>query len=223
MKHVLPPPFFIRLLAVGILVVGLTDSTFGQVDPPPAGPVSDLATTAEMSAQHDMIQQDIADVDTNLGAQIQEVKELVEALGSNDPGFHDPCNSGGTEVGDRWIVSRSGRTVCDKDTNTTWEQQPTVLKRTWDDSVAYCQNLGLGGGWALPSIDILVSLVDTNNTDPALPTDHPFTNVQTDSNFGYWSATTPPDAAGNRVGVSFFNGDQFSEPNFFSNWTWCAR
>lgn len=40
--------------------------------------------------------------------------------------------------------------------------------------------------WRLPNINELESLVDASQADPALPTDHPFTNVQE----AYWSSTT---------------------------------
>ncbi|MBF0525245.1 MAG: DUF1566 domain-containing protein [Deltaproteobacteria bacterium] len=41
--------------------------------------------------------------------------------------------------------------------------------------------------WRLPNISELESLIDANNYNPALPTGHPFTAVQS---FYYWSATT---------------------------------
>jgi hypothetical protein len=52
-----------------------------------------------------------------------------------------------------------------------------------DDSVA--------GDWRLPNISELQSLVDYGNFSPALPTGHPFTNVNV--NWRYWSSTTSVD------------------------------
>ena len=104
----------------------------------------------------------------------QCVAQVVDL--SND---HNPCTNGGTNVGTRWTVSYSGLTVCDKDTGHTWQQHPTSTERNWDDSIAYCQNLAVGGtDWELPEIEVLETLVDTNNSNPALPTGHPFDNVQ---------------------------------------------
>lgn len=179
--------------------------------------LGNVPTNAEMSAQHDMIQQDIADVETNLGAQIQEVKELVEGMNGGG-GNEFPCTSG-TPVGTRWVVSDTGRTVCDKITNKAWEQHPTSVERNWDDSIAYCQSLG--AGWELPPREILESLVDTNNSNPALPTGDPFTNVQSSY---YWSATSHADFPANAWSVFFVNGDV----NFFNKEAddfpaWCVR
>lgn len=41
-------------------------------------------------------------------------------------------------------------------------------------------------GWRLPDINMLESLVDCSRAEPALPANHPFTNLRE----GYWSATT---------------------------------
>lgn len=137
-----------------------------------------------------------------------------------DPADHNPCENGGTEVGTRWIVSFSGRTVCDLDTNKTWEQHPLSAERNWDDSIAYCQNLGLGGGWELPELDVLETLVDTNNSAPALPTGHPFDNVQSDR---YWSATTHVGAPTFAWGVVFGNGFVFTLNKTLTSFVWCVR
>ncbi len=240
----------LRGLGVSVLVLGLAGPVLAQA-PPPAGPLEDIqasleqlkaehealatqignidtqlgevATTAEMSAQHDMIKQDVADVETNLTAQhdmikqdLAVIKELVENGGGGGSEF--PCATG-TPVGDRWVVSDSGRTVCDKNTNKTWEQHPTSLTRNWEDSIAYCQSLG--AGWELPELDILESLVDTNNSDPALPTDHPFDNVQ--SAF-YWSASTHASDPTFAWGVNFGNGNVLDLDKVLGAlFAWCVR
>ena len=47
------------------------------------------------------------------------------------------------------------------------------------------------GDWRLPNTKELQSLVDFGNLVPALPSGHPFTNVQID--YYYWSSTTLAD------------------------------
>ncbi len=224
------------------LVLALAVPAFAQLAPPGQNPgtpfmqlfgeheaiknqLDTLPTNAEMSAQHDMIKQAIADVETNLaevetnlGAQIQEVKELVETGGGGGNEF--PCASG-TPVGTRWVVSESGRTVCDKANNKTWEQHPTSVKRNFDDSTAYCQSLG--AGWEIPPLNIFESLVDTNNSDPALPTGHPFDNVQFQTT-AYWSATPDPNDPNAVFALLFGNGialEGADKANF--GLVWCAR
>ena len=47
-------------------------------------------------------------------------------------------------------------------------------------------NLHDGAGWRLPNINELESLVDCAAANPAVPPDHPFTEVRD----VYWSSTT---------------------------------
>lgn len=61
----------------------------------------------------------------------------------------------------------------------------------WNEALEYIASLNRarpGGltGWRLPDINMLESLVDCSQAEPALPASHPFTNLRE----GYWSATT---------------------------------
>ena len=140
---------------------------------------------------------------------------------------HNPCTDGGTDGGTRWTVSFSGLTVCDKDHGYTWQQHPTSTLRNWDDSIAYCQNLVVGGDdWALPERDVLETLVDTNSTGctdafavtPCLPDDHSFDNEQSAD---YWSAT---EAGSNSAYLVFFgNGEVGLQGKDATFHAWCVR
>ena len=66
----------------------------------------------------------------------------------------------------------------------------------------------------------LASLVDPANTNPSLPTGHPFTNVQGAS---YWSATTRADAPTNAWFVDFGNGNVSNHDKDNTDFVWCAR
>lgn len=93
--------------------------------------------------------------------------------------------------------------ILDKETGLVWERSPLTTFHPWTggifvNALAQCLQRTTGGriGWRLPSVHELASLVDPANSNPALPTGHPFTNVQT-SDY-YWSATTfsgNPDSA----------------------------
>jgi len=144
---------------------------------------------------------------------------------------NNPCASGGVEVGTRWIVSFSGRVVCDKDTNRNWEQHPTALIRNWEDSKTYCA--GLGAGWELPELNVLQTLVDTNallcgggSEDPCLPPGHPFDNIldQPGSNASYWSVTTDAGNPSNALTVGFLLGnvDTFNKAST-GRLAWCVH
>ncbi|MFW6236849.1 MAG: DUF1566 domain-containing protein [Desulfosudaceae bacterium] len=84
-------------------------------------------------------------------------------------------------------------TVCDHLTDLTWLQEAAWHGRTldWDaarDIIDEINRDKIEGfdDWRLPAIRELESLTDMSRHSPALPTDHPFLNVQE----FYWSATT---------------------------------
>lgn len=113
--------------------------------------------------------------------------------------------------------------VLDKETQLVWEKSPSTDTMTWNDAVTYCYNLNLGGrgGFRLPTVEELRTLVDPNQTDPALPTGHPFVNVQSTY---YWSATTDASGTANALNVTFFYGTVLGyDKAFFSRNVWCVR
>jgi hypothetical protein len=92
------------------------------------------------------------------------------------------------EIRSRFVDNGDG-TVTDRATSLMWLKQPKQIALKWDDAVEYCRSLNFQGysGWRLPTIGELEKLVDKNHKNPALPTDHPFSNVIT--HVGYWSKT----------------------------------
>lgn len=58
-----------------------------------------------------------------------------------------------------------------------WQQSDNGVKYNWDEAVAYCQNLSLGGhsDWYLPTKDELKSLVVCSNGTPTPLADFPTT------------------------------------------------
>ena len=88
----------------------------------------------------------------------------------------------------RFVIVLDGAAVLDKETGLVWEKSPDTTSRIWNEAVNYCYTKTVGGrkGWRLPTIAELASLVDTTQSNPALPGGHPFVNVQPGS---YWSST----------------------------------
>jgi len=99
-------------------------------------------------------------------------------------------------------------TVTDNLTGLIWLKDAncaTVSPKIWADALTSCNSLASGvcgltdgstaGQWRLPNRRELLSLIDDQKVNPALPTGHPFLSVQSDY---YWSATTyagnPSDA-----------------------------
>jgi hypothetical protein len=89
-------------------------------------------------------------------------------------------------------------TVTDKNTGLVWLKNANCFdKRLWADAITNSNSLNSGecgltdgsteGDWRLPNYKELFSLLDANKFNPALPSGHPFTIVQSDY---YWSSTT---------------------------------
>lgn len=83
--------------------------------------------------------------------------------------------------------------VKDEFTGAIWSRDanPAGRRLTWQEALSAVQafnsnNHGGFSDWRLPTIRELESLVDLGSHSPALPTDHPFINVQD----GYWPSTT---------------------------------
>lgn len=94
----------------------------------------------------------------------------------------------------------------------------------WPDAVTACNNLVYSGrdAWRLPNLRELQSLIDYGHYAPALPADHPFTNVQF---YFYWSSTTNPDGnyPNNSWGVRLYDGYVMFAGHEYGFFVWCVR
>ena len=86
------------------------------------------------------------------------------------------------------FVDNSDGTVTDRVTNLIWLQTTDGVKRAWEPSIQYCENLVFAGysDWKLPHNKELSSLVDLRKQKPA--TDTTFF-PDTDYKAYYWSRT----------------------------------
>jgi hypothetical protein len=109
-------------------------------------------------------------------------------------------DDGDLEQGVAWpsprFTDHGNRTVTDNLTGLMWTKYARSDKK-WQEALDYCNSLTQAGytDWRLPNINELHSLTDYSRCNPALPSGHPFTNVQ---GHIYWSSTTSasvPDSA----------------------------
>ena len=78
----------------------------------------------------------------------------------------------------------SGGTVYDTKTKLTWQQAGSAGKSCWECAANYCSSLG--GGWHLPTMKELQTLVDYSRSNPSIdPTAFPSTPAER-----FWSSTT---------------------------------
>jgi Protein of unknown function (DUF1566) len=129
-----------------------------------------------------------------------------------------------------WSAGTSSQTddvALDKETGLVWERSPFTNRMSLGVAVvdSTTRVLGRRKGWRIPAIEELLSVVDPSNTNPTLPTGHPFLNMQLD--YFYWSLTLgiPVGTDNNLVwGYNFGNADTscivFAETTCY---TWLVR
>jgi len=108
-------------------------------------------------------------------------------------------DDGDYEKGVAWpnprFTDNGDGTVTDNLTGLMWTKDADFFGLiSWSDAITACENLEWGSNgcnlytdWRLPNKKELDSLIDVSNYDPALPSGHPFTEVQNEI---YWSATS---------------------------------
>jgi hypothetical protein len=111
-------------------------------------------------------------------------------------------DDGALQRGVAWPAARftdnGNGTVTDHLTDLIWLKTANCSgNKTWQEALAYCNTLASGscgltdgsiaGDWRLPNRKELFSLIDFSRYNPALPQDHPFTNVWLSD---YWSSGT---------------------------------
>jgi hypothetical protein len=122
-------------------------------------------------------------------------------------------------------------TVTDNLTGLIWLKNADCFGlRVWTDALSDANGLmsgscGLTDGsvatdWRLPNIKELFSLVDYGQSNPALPSGHPFTGVQSAGYYSSSSSVAGPDAAW-AVNLSFGQDSPSNKPN--TRYVWPVR
>ncbi len=175
-----------------------------------------IAHDGNMTTEHDALSVEIEDHDTGVNTKLDEI------LGGECPDCPDAWDKLLTD--DRFELVMNGAGVLDHETCLVWEQSPDTTTRTWTNALLHCfqSEVGGRGGWRLPTIEELASLKDTVNTNPSLPSGHPFDTNAVQSSF-YWSSTTNAFNATFVWGMSFVNGTVNSAPKSNVGLVWCVR
>jgi hypothetical protein len=120
------------------------------------------------------------------------------------------------------LAGFNNEAVRDNQTGLVWEKSPATTTVVQNVATGTCINktVGLQKGWRLPSIPELASLIDPSNSNPTLPTGHPFLNVQPSL---YWSASTFAEDQTAAWHVGFDNGEVQTGPKAQTWRAWCVR
>ncbi len=94
-------------------------------------------------------------------------------------------------------------TVSDQARGLMWQQADDGAKKTWEQALAYCEGLILGGfgDWRLPTVKDLTSIEDFSRYPVGDPTFFPTAKPS-----DYWSSTTVQSAPTTAWQASFLDG-----------------
>jgi hypothetical protein len=127
----------------------------------------------------------------------------------------------------RFQLVMGGAAVLDKETGLVWQKSPDSSGHiTWYTASNRCDTSALGGrgGWRLPTIHELETLVDTTQQAPALPPGNPFSNVQVVSSYYWTTSAFPGSSTGEVYTVDFASGQASNTAPISGNgYAWCVR
>jgi hypothetical protein len=157
-------------------------------------------------------------------------------------GTEIPCagtgQDGDIQAGVAWpsprFTDNTNGTVADTLTGLMWTKDAhapgpaactTHTYKTWKGALDHVQCLNTNAylgyrDWRLPNRKELMSLIDRSRYDPALPTGHPFTNVQAD---WYWSSSTYAYYTNYAWIVYMWDGSVSSYSKDISSYVWPVR
>jgi hypothetical protein len=125
------------------------------------------------------------------------------SLGILVTGSFDSRSGASIDNADGYTDNGDG-TVTDTSTGLMWQQTASSNKMTWEDALAYCEALNLGGhiDWRLPTVKELISLIDYSRYNPAINTNY---FPDTVASF-FWSSTINANSTNNAWCINFYNG-----------------
>ncbi|MDM8537223.1 chitobiase/beta-hexosaminidase C-terminal domain-containing protein [Desulfobacterales bacterium HSG17] len=102
------------------------------------------------------------------------------------------------------LLNNSDGTITDTATGLMWQQAGSDINMTWENALAYCENLSTSGhdDWRLPDLKELASIVDLTQHSPAINTEY-FSNTEV---LIYWLSSTHVRYTDHARCMNFDNG-----------------
>lgn len=211
-------------VAMGLFLPGLARA--GELEPPP-GAVDGSGKPIPTMHTLDEIYNKLGDIDSKLaGARVEKTGQTTSYATGDD---------GDLERGVACTVPRftdnGDGTVTDNLTGLIWLKNANRFgTKQWSQALTDCLNLADDGSaltdgssvgdWRLPNVKELQSLVDYGRYNPALPSWHPFINVQLDN---YWSSTTCAHYASDAWYVYLYVGYVYNHDKTYTFYVWPVR
>jgi formylglycine-generating enzyme required for sulfatase activity len=118
----------------------------------------------------------------------------------------------------RYLANADG-TVRDQRTGLTWQRDVDPVMRPWEAARAHCAALPLaGGGWRLPSMKELQTLVDDSRAEPSIDPLFPDTPLDP-----FWTASPVVATPGSAWRVSFIHGYTYDASGQYEYYARCVR
>ncbi|MBI5096612.1 MAG: DUF1566 domain-containing protein, partial [Nitrospirae bacterium] len=160
----------------------------------------------------------------SLGSSIIQLPRTGQTTCYDSAGSMIPCagtgQDGNIQAGVPWpdprfTISADGYCVTDNLTSLMWVSSPDSVLRTWQQTLDYANDFTLCGysDWRLPNRKELYSLIDFSRYNPALPSSHPFGNIQGGS--PYWSSTSFASAPNFAWSIDIRDGSVWSGFDFY--------
>jgi hypothetical protein len=184
--------------------------------------VDGLPTTRQLAAVQAVV--DTLPTRTDLKGVAQNWDKVLAA---DDSATRDNCNSSRFTCIFPSDAFPDGAAVRDNATGLVWQRSPSTGTSDWGTARFTCAGpLGdiaaVGGGWRMPTLTEMSSLVDTSASAPALPPGHPFLNVASTGN--YWTASTDGLAPANAWIVFMASGQSsITSKSLTGLHVWCVR
>ena len=129
-------------------------------------------------------------------------------------------DDGHYQTGATRSYSRSGDVVKDNVTGLEWQDDVDSVSKNWEGAKSYCSTLSLDhGGWRLPTIEELETLVDDGRYNPSV-TEGVFQHI---SSSYYWSSTTYANNTNYAWVVYFYYGGSYSGAKTYGRYVRCVR